>query len=174
MATEKPDAACLAAGVVPTAAERFSRTNRRRLSAPGLRTFLTIGDRWNLTDDERMLILGSSKRSTYVKWVTSVRDGKDITLNVDTLMRISIILGIHEALAVLHSNELDGLAWLRTPNDAPLFGGSMPMALIANGTQDGPMRVRRFLDAARGGLYMTPNEIDIAFHQYSDADVVLE
>lgn len=172
MATEKPDAAGLAAGVVPTAAERFPLAERSRVSAPGLRTFLAIADRWSLTVDERMLILGTSKRSTYVKWARHVREGKDITLNVDTLIRISNILAIHKALSVLYTNERDGLAWLRTPNEAPLFGGGTPMAPITNGTLDGPICVRRFLDAACGGLYMTPNEIDVAFDPYQDRDVV--
>lgn len=172
MAAEKPDATYGPAETVPTVDERFSRANRRRLSAPGLRTFLTIGDRWKLTDDERMLILGTPPRSTFSKWAGSVREGKDITLSVDTLIRISIILGIHEALGVLHSDERVGLAWLRTPNGAPLFGGGTPMALITNGTQDGPMCVRRFLEAACGGLYMAPNGIDTAFEPYQDRDVV--
>ncbi len=46
------------------------------------------------------------------------------------------------------------------------------MALVTSGTQDGLMSVRRFLDAARGGLSMPPNEIDREFRPYTDADVV--
>jgi hypothetical protein len=34
------------------------------------------------------------------------------------------------------------------------------------------MTVRRFLDAARGGLYMEPNEVDKGFRPYTDGDVV--
>jgi len=33
--------------------------------------------------------------------------------------------------------------------------------------------VRRFLDAARGGIYMEPNEVDAGFARYTDADVVV-
>jgi hypothetical protein len=44
--------------------------------------------------------------------------------------------------------------------------------LVVSGTQDGLLSVRRFLDAARGGLYMAPNELDRAFRPYTDADVV--
>jgi hypothetical protein len=34
------------------------------------------------------------------------------------------------------------------------------------------LTVRRFLDGARGGIYMQPNEIDQAFVPYSDSELV--
>ena len=40
------------------------------------------------------------------------------------------------------------------------------------GTQDGLLSVRRLLDAARGGHYMAPNEIDVGFKAYTDADII--
>lgn len=154
------------------AAKQFSRANRRRLSAPGLRTFLTIAELWGLTDAERLLVLGMPARSTYYSWMKAVREYRDITLSVDTVTRISIVLGIHQALRILHQAELDGITWLKTPHRAPLFGGRPPMVLVTCGTLDGLMSVRRFLDAACGGLYMSPNKIDEAFRKYEDADIV--
>ncbi|WP_425305397.1 MbcA/ParS/Xre antitoxin family protein [Chthonobacter albigriseus] len=160
--------------VAPTlgGAERFSPANRRRLSGPGLRTFLAIADLWGLADEERLLVLGLPSRSTYYNWVKAVREHRDITLDVDMLTRISIVLGIHQALGILHGTEREGVAWLRTPHAAPLFGARPPMALVTSGTQDGLMSVRRFLDAARGGLYMPPGDIDRIFRPYTDADIV--
>lgn len=153
-------------------AGRFSPANRRRLSGPGLRTFLSIADLWGLSDEERLLVLGLPSRSTYYNWVKAVREHRDITLDVDMLTRISAVLGIHQALGVLYPTERDGIAWLRTANAAPLYGGRPPMALITCGTQDGLMSVRRFLDAARGGLYMPPGDLDRDFRPYTDADIV--
>jgi hypothetical protein len=46
------------------------------------------------------------------------------------------------------------------------------MDFITSGPQDGLMIVRRFPDAARGGLYMPPNELDRDFRPYTDADIV--
>ena len=46
-------------------AHRFKADNRRRLSAPGLRTFLTIADLWGLDERQRLLVLGLPSRSTY-------------------------------------------------------------------------------------------------------------
>jgi len=94
-------------------------------------------------------------------------------LNVDVLLRISAVLGIHGALQVLHADERQGVAWLRTPHRAPVFGGKPPMALVTSGTQDGLLTVRRFLDAARGGLYMEPNAVDCDFTPYANADIVI-
>lgn len=150
---------------------RFAPANRRRLSAPGLRTFLAIADLWRLTEEERLLILGLPSRSTFYNWVRAVREHRDITLDVDVLIRISAVLGIHQALGVLHGSEHDGAAWLRMPHDGLVFGGRPPMDLVTSGSQDGLMTVRRFLDAARGGTYMEPGPADLEASVYSDGDV---
>ena len=152
--------------------ERFSPLNRRRLSAPGLRSFLAIADLWGLNETERRLVLGFPSRSTYQNWVKVAREHQDLTLDVDILTRISAVLGIHQALGVLNATEQAGVAWLRVPHRAPVFGGRRPMDLLTGGTQDGLLTVRRFLDAARGGQYMPPNEIDAGFEPYTDADIV--
>lgn len=169
----KPDARgpVIAAGPPQLDAKRFSPANRRRLSAPGLRTFLAIADLWGLTEDERLFILGLPSRSTYYNWLRAVREHRDVTLDVDVLTRISAVLGIHQALGVLFASEREGVDWLRTPHGALVFGGRPPIALVTSGTQDGLLTVRRFLDAARGGVYMEPNEADRDFRPYTDSDI---
>ncbi|MGO6968502.1 MbcA/ParS/Xre antitoxin family protein [Rhizobium leguminosarum] len=152
--------------------ERFAPANRKRLSAPALRTFLAIADLWGLTEEQRLLMLGYPSRSTYHNWAKQAREHGAFTLDVDTLTRISAVLGIHQALGVLFSDERAGVAWLRTPHQAPVFGGHPPLDIVTNGTQDGLMTVRRFLDGARGGLYMQPNMLDEAFTPYEDVDIV--
>ncbi|TBE20553.1 MbcA/ParS/Xre antitoxin family protein [Rhizobium ruizarguesonis] len=152
--------------------ERFAPANRRKLSAPALRTFLAIADLWGLTEEQRLLVLGYPSRSTYHNWAKQAREHGAFTLDVDTLTRISALLGIHQALGVLFSDERAGVAWLRTPHQALVFSGHPPLDILTNGTQDGLMTVRRFLDGARGGLYMQPNMLDEAFTPYEDADIV--
>src|SRR5580698_2888892 len=94
-------------GAVPfAAATRLDRTqfapaHRRTLSGPGLRAFVAIADRWNLTEAQRLLVLGLPSQSTYYGWVKAARLHQDITLSVDTLLRISAVLGIHKALRIL-------------------------------------------------------------------------
>jgi len=154
-------------------ASRFAPANRKRLSAPALRTFLAIADLWGLTEEQRRLILGYPSRSTYHHWAKQAREHGEFTLDVDALTRISTVLGIHQALGVLHADEREAVAWLRGPHAATIFGGKPPLDLVTSGTQDGLLTVRRFLDAARGGLYMEPNAADAGFTPYGDTEIVV-
>jgi len=151
---------------------RFEPATRRRLSAPGMRTFLAIADLWRLNEEERRLILGYPSRSTYHNWAKLARQGGEFTLDVDTLTRISAVLGIHSALGILFG-ENEGVVWLREPNDATVFGGRPPLALVTSGLQDGLLTVRRFLDALRGGTSMEPNAADAGFAPYLGEDIVI-
>ena len=85
-------------------AGRFEPAARRRLRAPGMRTFLAIADLWRLSEEERRLVLGYPSRSTYHNWAKLAREGGEFTLDVDTLTRISAVLGIHQALGI-HNEE---------------------------------------------------------------------
>ena len=136
---------------------RFAPANRRRLSAPALRTFLAIADLWGLTEEQRLLILGYPSRSTYHNWCKQAREHGAFTLDVDVLTRISAVFGIHQALGILFPQERLGVDWLRSPHHEVVFG---------------LLSVRRFLDGARGGLYMPPNTIDEAFTPYDDTEIV--
>lgn len=151
---------------------RFAPANRRRLSPPALRTFLAIADLWGLTEEQRRLVLGYPSRSTYHNWCKQAREHGAFTLDLDVLMRISAMLGIHQALGILFAEERLGVDWLRTPHHATVFGGQSPLALVTSGTQDGLLTVRRFLDGARGGLYMPPNAIDEVFTPYDESEIV--
>jgi uncharacterized protein (DUF2384 family) len=152
--------------------ERFSPEQRRRLSGPGMRTFLAIANLWGLTEDQRRMILGMPPRSTFHGWVKAAREHSPLRLDLDTLLRISAVLGIHQALGVLFTSEREADRWLHMPHAAPVFGGKPPLALMTCGTQDGLLSVRRFLDAARGGLYMPPNSLDAEAQALTDADIV--
>lgn len=162
----------IAVGPAILDAGRFAADNRRRLSGPGLRSFLAIADAWGLGEGERLMLLGLPGRSTYFGWVAKARAGQALTLPVDTLLRISGVLGVHKALRILFADEREGLAWLRDPHDAPTFGGQPPLALLTNGTPDGIMLVRRYLDALRGGVFAAPGAAGTA-DAYGDDDIVI-
>jgi hypothetical protein len=136
--------------------DRFNPERRRQLSGAGLRTFLRIADEWQLSESDRLRVLGLPGRSTFHGWVAKVRQGKDITLSVDELIRISAVLGIYKALRILFPREGDANRWLRSGNSDLTFGGQTPLAMIVSGTQDGLILVRRYLDAWRGGLFAAP------------------
>ena len=87
-------AATVAAGPDRLDDARFAPANRRRLSAPALRTFLAIADLWGLNETERRMILGLPSRSTYHGWVKLARGHGEVTLDVDVLTRMSAVLGV--------------------------------------------------------------------------------
>ncbi len=155
-------------------AGRYAAPYRTRLSGPALRTFMALSERWQLSEIDRIAVLGHPARSTFHGWLKAARADEKITLSVDTLTRLSALLGIHQALGVLHEREADAIAWLRRPNLATVFGGDTPLALMVEGGIDGLLTTRRFLDAARGGLSMEPNAADRDFRPYTDADLVVQ
>lgn len=128
-----------------------SREDRARTSSPGLRTFREITDRFGLTEAERIAILGDPGRSTYHQWMKKAREHQPLSLPLDTLLRISAILGIYKALTILFEDESQALVWLKGPHQGTLFAGASPMAYMLEGGHDGLMSVRRYLDAWRGG-----------------------
>jgi len=155
-----------------TAVARFDPANRRRLSGPGLRTFLAIADLWGLTEEQRRLILGCPARSTYQAWIKKAREHQDITLSIDVLMRISATLGSYKGLRILFADDDKGVEWLRSPHRAPVFGGAPPIELATRGTQDALLTVRRFIDAACGGLYMVPSSNERDWPPYDDSEII--
>jgi Protein of unknown function (DUF2384) len=168
----EPRSTATDAGPQRVDSSRFAPANRKRLSAPALRTFLAIADLWGLTEEQRLLVLGCPSRSTYHNWCKQAREHGAFTLDVDVLTRISALFGIHQALTILFPTERLGVDWLRNAHNAVIFGGRPPLALVTSGSQDGLLTVRRFLDGARGGLYMQPNAIDEAFTPYDDSEIV--
>jgi hypothetical protein len=142
------------------------------LSAPGLRSFLAIADLWGLTETQRRLVLGNPSPPIYHRWARTARARGVLTLDVDVLTRISAVLGIHQALGILFKTEAEGVAWLRGPHQAVVFGGRSPLALIASGDIGSLLTVRRFLDATCTGLYMPPTEINRDFWPYMDAEII--
>ncbi|QYU69320.1 MbcA/ParS/Xre antitoxin family protein [Leptolyngbya sp. 15MV] len=145
---------------------------RRRLSAPGLYAFSYVAEGWALDEVEKQGALGLTGRASDHAWTRAVAACGRLTLSTDALARISAVLGIHKALRVLFTTDAEGAAWLRRPNAALPFNGHAPLALITDGTPDGVLRVRRFLDAAQGGLHMAPNGAD-SLSPWRDEDIVI-
>lgn len=153
---------------------RFATANRRRLSGPGLRAFVAIADLWGLTEEQRRLILGYPARSTYQGWIKKARERRDITLSVDVLMRISAVLGIYKGLRILFADDDRAVEWLQRPHKARIFGGAPPIELVTSGKQDAVLTVRRFLDAACGGLYMAPTSDESDGPPNDDCEIIFD
>ncbi len=116
-------------------------------SGPALRAFFRLAQRWNLDVKEQMKLLGVSARSTFFNW----KKDQDGHLSLDTLERISYLLGIFKALHILLPNEDSADAWIKKPNTAPIFGGKSALDRMLSGHVSDLYVVRQYLDAQRGG-----------------------
>jgi hypothetical protein len=119
---------------------------RKRMSGPAMRTFLNIAEKWTLTVREQCGLLGWPAASTYHKY----KAGYVGTLTFDTLIRISLVLGIYKDLHILYPDPELANRWVRLPNANPLFGGRTALEFVIYNGVDGLYKVRRLLDARRG------------------------
>lgn len=109
-----------------------------------LEAFFRMAERWNLTNEEQILLLGSPGRSTFFKWK---KDGGN--LPADTRERLSHLLGIWKALRILFTVDERGEEWIRRKN--LYFDGASALDVMLEGKVNSLYRVQRYLDAQRGG-----------------------
>ncbi len=130
------------------AAQQTHVSIQATLSAAAIRAFKNIADLWQLNPDEQLILLGQPGRSTYFRWK---KDPEAAHLSHDTLERISYILGIYKALAILLPEPQAADGWIRKPNSASLFRGQSALERMLSGNVGDLYVVRQYLDAMRGG-----------------------
>lgn len=113
-------------------------------AAAMFRACVTLFGRWKLSDTEAAVLLDTAPRS-YARW----KIGDPGRLGRDQKARLSNLMGIHKALRIIF-RDLDRVyGWIRQPNSA--FGGRSALEVMLGGELTDIMRVRRYLDAERGG-----------------------
>jgi uncharacterized protein (DUF2384 family) len=119
---------------------------RREETQKLITAFSNIAERWRLSVEEQLSLLGSPARSTYFKWK---KEGG--VLPKDTVDRLSDVLGIYKTLHILFSDDQAATSWVRQPNADPMFGGKRAIDLMTRNLVS-LHRVRQLLDAGeRGG-----------------------
>jgi len=129
-----------------TAPDPIPLIERRDLGGPALRTFFNIAEKWGLSADEQLTLLGRPGRSTYFRWKRHPVGA----IGHDALERISYVFGIYKALHILFPDEAQADGWLRRPNAAPLFAGRSALERMLGGQVADLYLVRQYLDAQRG------------------------
>ena len=99
---------------------------------------------WGVSDEQAAALLDLPLR-TYRRWKA---DGPG-RIGRDGAARLSNLMGIHKALRLIFSDPQRGYGWIKAPNAA--FGGQSALAVMLGGELTDLMRVRRYLDAERGG-----------------------
>ena len=119
------------------------------LAGAGLRAFFSIAKAWKLTENQQLSLLGLTARSTLFAWKSKASAGA-VKLGPDPLERLSNLVGIWKALAILFPQDEIADQWVHRPNDNFPFQGEAPLALMQF-SLEGLAQVRRHLDARRGG-----------------------
>lgn len=100
---------------------------------------------WGVSDVEAATILDLPGR-TLARW----KAGGIGRIGRDGRARLSNLLGIHKALRIVFREPSRGYAWVKAANDA--FAGRSALDIMLGGELTDIMRVRRLLDAERGGI----------------------
>jgi len=108
------------------------------------RAALNLFGKWQLTDEQAATLLDMPVRS-FRRWKAEgpgriSRDGR---------ARLSNLMGIHKALRIIFTEPQRSYAWIHAGNSA--FGGATALEVMLGGELTDIMRVRRYLDAERGG-----------------------
>lgn len=127
-------------------APQAAAVSPEQMAAAGLRAYAGMAAAWGLSVDEQLALLGEPPRSTYFAWR---KQPAKAALPRDTLERLSNLLGIYKSLQILLPDSAAADAWVRKPNAT--FGGQSALAQMLAGNVSDLNRVRRVLDAARGG-----------------------
>lgn len=120
---------------------------REQLSASAIKAFVKIAGRWRLTEPQARGLLGGIASSTFHAWKTEPSKQK---LTQDTLLRISLVIGIYKALHIYFGEQWAD-RWVTLGNRGSMFAGSAPIEYMIRQGQPGMFQVRRMLDAWRGG-----------------------
>ncbi|WAJ71998.1 MbcA/ParS/Xre antitoxin family protein [Catenovulum adriaticum] len=118
--------------------------NPDKTAQVALSVFFNIMNAWHVKNKEQIILLGKPAESTFYNW----KKGKVSSLSVDTLERISYIMGIYKALGVLFPTRSQADAWPQKPNKA--FNNVTALEFMLKGSIIHLSDMRRYLDAQRG------------------------
>jgi hypothetical protein len=121
--------------------------DRRRLTPTALEAFRRLAGIWTLSNPEAAGLLGVSVTT----WERIKRGAWDGQLTQDQLTRVSALVGIYKGLHLLFADDM-AERWPRLENRGPLFNRRAPIAAMIEGGIPSMVEVRRYVDAARGGL----------------------
>ncbi|MGV6859722.1 MAG: MbcA/ParS/Xre antitoxin family protein [bacterium] len=126
-------------------------TSPGSLGRVAAKLFFAIADEWELTEEQRQTLAGTSSRTTLHTWRKKVEQGAPLKLGRDTLERLSYIAGIYKALQILLPQPRQWKEWIHKPNRD--FGNQSALQHMLGGQVMDIADVRRYLDSWRGGPF---------------------
>lgn len=118
--------------------------NPEKTAQVALSVFFNIMNAWHVRAKDQMVLLGKPAESTFYNW----KKGKVSNLSLDTLERISYVMGVYKALGILFPTREQADAWPHKANKA--FNEESALAFMLKGSVVHLSDMRRYLDAQRG------------------------
>lgn len=109
-----------------------------------LKVFFNIMKEWSVKNPNQITLLGKPSSTTFYNW----KKGQASSLSVDTMERISYIMGIYKALGILFPTREQADAWIKKPNSH--FNNESALDYMLKGSMIHLNDLRRYLDAQRG------------------------
>jgi hypothetical protein len=124
-----------------------SLRERKRLTVSSLIMFFNMMKVWKVRDEDARLLLGNVINGPFCEMKKNPQ-GK--VLGVDRMFRVSYLLGIFNAINILHGQELAD-EWVQLPNRNAMFAGKTPLQYMIDGGLPAMQNVRHLLDGRRAG-----------------------
>ncbi len=119
---------------------------REKLSPAAIEAALKIVEKWELKNEDAMVLLGGISNGRYYELKRSHKG----VLTQDELTRVSLLIGIFKALNILFSEKLAN-QWVSRPNSYRMFNNAPPLSFLMEAGIPGMLAVRRLLDSRRSG-----------------------
>ena len=111
-----------------------------KIARIALKVFFFIMSVWDVSMKEQIVLLGNPSESTFC----NLKEGKTTALSLDTLKRISYIIGIYKALRILFSDREYANSWPKKPNTA--FNKRSALEFMLEGSISSLRDMRRHID----------------------------
>ncbi|GAA0856621.1 MbcA/ParS/Xre antitoxin family protein [Aliiglaciecola litoralis] len=129
---------------MPALENKVLAQNPTKTAQVALKVFFNIMSEWNVKNQDQITLLGKPGSTTFYNW----KKGQVSSLSVDTMERISYIMGIYKALGILFPTREQADAWIKKPNGH--FNNESALAYMLKGSMMHLNDMRRYLDAQRG------------------------
>jgi len=114
--------------------------NPSKTAQVALKVFFNIMNEWNVRNQDQIILLGKPGSTTFYNW----KKGQVSSLSVDTMDRVSYIIGIYKALGILFPTREQADAWIKKPNG--YFNNESALAYMLKGSMTHLNDMRRYLD----------------------------
>lgn len=114
-----------------------------------LRTAANILDKWEASSKQASKILRVSPTTIF----RAKSKTREVSLDEDQIMRVSLILNIHSALKLIFDNPVNVYGFIKMENYNGFFNGRSPMEVIEQGSMINLYETFKRIDGLRGAQW---------------------